>query len=61
MKEKERCYSFILSRTPHEGGAWIKKSCETTLDHHHHQPIDVPTVGAQAFLMEYPQGEDCSR
>jgi hypothetical protein len=23
----------------------------------HHQPINVPTVGAQAFLMNYPQGE----
>jgi hypothetical protein len=25
--------------------------------HHHHQPINVPTAGAQAFLMDYPQGE----
>jgi hypothetical protein len=25
--------------------------------HHHHQPINVPTAGAQAFLMNYPQGE----
>jgi hypothetical protein len=25
--------------------------------HHHHQPINVPTTGAQAFLMDYPQGE----
>jgi hypothetical protein len=24
--------------------------------HHHHQPINVPTAGAQAFLMDYPQG-----
>jgi hypothetical protein len=24
---------------------------------HHHQPINVPTAGAQAFLMDYPQGE----
>jgi hypothetical protein len=23
----------------------------------HHQPINVPTAGAQAFLMDYPQGE----
>jgi hypothetical protein len=23
----------------------------------HHQPINVPTVGAQAFLMDYLQGE----
>jgi hypothetical protein len=22
-----------------------------------HQPINVPTAGAQAFLMDYPQGE----
>jgi hypothetical protein len=24
---------------------------------HHHQPINVPTAGAQAFLMDYPQGD----
>jgi hypothetical protein len=24
---------------------------------HHHQPINVPTAGAQVFLMDYPQGE----
>jgi hypothetical protein len=24
---------------------------------HHHQPINAPTAGAQAFLMDYPQGE----
>jgi hypothetical protein len=24
--------------------------------HHHHLPINVPTAGAQAFLMDYPQG-----
>jgi hypothetical protein len=24
---------------------------------HHHQPINVLTAGAQAFLMDYPQGE----
>jgi hypothetical protein len=24
---------------------------------HHHQPINVPTTGAQTFLMDYPQGE----
>jgi hypothetical protein len=23
----------------------------------HHQPINVPTAGAQAFIMDYPQGE----
>jgi hypothetical protein len=27
------------------------------LHHHYHQPINVPTAGAQAFLMDYPQGE----
>jgi hypothetical protein len=25
--------------------------------HHHDRPINVPTAGAQAFLMDYPQGE----
>jgi hypothetical protein len=25
--------------------------------YHHHQPINVPTAGAQAILMDYPQGE----
>jgi hypothetical protein len=25
--------------------------------HHHHQPINVLTAGAQAFHMDYPQGE----
>jgi hypothetical protein len=24
---------------------------------HHHQPINVPIAGAQAFLMDYPQRE----
>jgi hypothetical protein len=24
---------------------------------HHHQPINVPTAGAQAFFMDYSQGE----
>jgi hypothetical protein len=27
------------------------------IHHYHHQPINVPTAGAQAFLMDYPQGE----
>jgi hypothetical protein len=27
------------------------------LDNHHHQPINVPIAGAQAFLMDYLQGE----
>jgi hypothetical protein len=26
-------------------------------DHHHHQPINLPTAGAQALLMDYPRGE----
>jgi hypothetical protein len=29
--------------------------------HHHHQPINVPTAGAQAFLMDYLQGERAIR
>jgi hypothetical protein len=33
----------------------ILKSSSTILSHH--QPINVPTAGAQAFLMDYPQGE----
>jgi hypothetical protein len=24
-------------------------------NHHHHQPINVPSAGAQAFLMDHPQ------
>jgi hypothetical protein len=28
-----------------------------THHHHHYQPINVPTAGTQAFLMDYPQGE----
>jgi hypothetical protein len=24
---------------------------------HHHQPISVPTAGAQAFLIDYAKGE----
>jgi hypothetical protein len=30
---------------------------KTQVHHHHHQPINVPTAGAQAFFMDYPQGE----
>jgi hypothetical protein len=25
--------------------------------HHHHQPINIPTPGAEAFLMDHPLGE----
>jgi hypothetical protein len=37
----------------------VQQLCITTLHsiHHHHQPINVSTAGAQAFLMNYPQGE----
>jgi hypothetical protein len=31
--------------------------CKLNDHHHHHQPINVPTAGAQAFLMDYTQGE----
>jgi hypothetical protein len=31
--------------------------CFLFVIHHHHQPINVPTAGAQAFLMDYPPGE----
>jgi hypothetical protein len=27
------------------------------ITHHQHQPFNVPTARAQAFLMDYPQGE----
>jgi hypothetical protein len=30
---------------------------QSELTNHHHQPINVPTAGAQAFLMYYLQGE----
>jgi hypothetical protein len=29
------------------------KKEKNTLQHHHHQPIIVPTAGAQVFLMDY--------
>jgi hypothetical protein len=28
-----------------------------SLNRHHHQPINIPTAGAQALLMDHPQGE----
>jgi hypothetical protein len=34
-----------------------KNHIELKVHHHHHQPINVPTTGAKAFLMNYPQGE----
>jgi hypothetical protein len=52
MEERERCYSFILSRTPHGTYNNIEE-LKAIWFHHHHQPINVPTVGAQAFLMDY--------
>jgi hypothetical protein len=27
------------------------------IDHYHNPPFNIPTAGAQAFLMDYPQGE----
>jgi hypothetical protein len=30
---------------------------ESESESFHHQPINVPTAGAQAFLMDYPQGK----
>jgi hypothetical protein len=30
---------------------------DVRMSHHHHQPINVSTAGAQAFFMDYPQGE----
>jgi hypothetical protein len=35
----------------------ICHACNTSHHHHYHQPINVPTAGARAFLMDYPQGE----
>jgi hypothetical protein len=57
MDERERCYSFILSRTPHETWAKILKLYTCLTWPYHHQPINVPTAGAQTFLMDNPQGE----
>jgi hypothetical protein len=35
-----------------------KGTIKTILNPHcHHQPINVPKAGAQAFLIDYPQGE----
>jgi hypothetical protein len=47
MEERERYYSFVLSRIPYEMYILFYNNC-----HHHHQPINVPTAGAQAFLMD---------
>jgi hypothetical protein len=41
---------FYVSRI--YNGQWIVKLIEAQ-NHHHHQPINVPTAGAQAFLMDY--------
>jgi hypothetical protein len=37
----------------------ISKVLTSKYHHHyrHHQPINVPTAGAQAFLIDYPQRE----
>jgi hypothetical protein len=38
-----------------------RRGCDGTIlshnHHHNHQSINVPTAGAQAFLMDHPQGE----
>jgi hypothetical protein len=33
------------------------KCTVNSTSYYHHQPINVPTAGAQAFLMDYPQGD----
>jgi hypothetical protein len=42
----------MLMRSP----SWIVSTIFIIMIHHQ-QPINVPTAGAQAFLMDYPQGE----
>jgi hypothetical protein len=34
----------------------LSRACEWSSSSHH-QPINAPTAGAQAFLMDHPQGE----
>jgi hypothetical protein len=34
----------------------ITEKDPVTITHYYHQPINVPTAGAQAFLMDYTQG-----
>jgi hypothetical protein len=41
------CYSFLLSWTPHK----IVIKMILFINYHHHQPINIPTTWAQAFLI----------
>jgi hypothetical protein len=45
-------YSFSFRRYPRESGV-----DSIGIVHHHHQRINAPTAGAQAFLKDYPQGQ----
>jgi hypothetical protein len=38
-------------------GLWPRAYILRKLSNHHHQPINAPTAGAQAFLMDYSQRE----
>jgi hypothetical protein len=46
---------IVKTHTRRQLGALLDNRAPSCI--HHHQPINVPTVGAQAFLMDYTQGE----
>jgi hypothetical protein len=57
-------YNHTLSRihnTSFTSAYFALVNCECVFNkyhrHHYNQPINVPTAGAQAFLMDHPQGE----
>jgi uncharacterized Zn-finger protein len=48
---------WVPSPTIPPGMFWFLLFLSNNIQYHHHQPINVPTAGAQAFLMDYPQRE----